>query len=46
MFNFGFSSIFLSITIGMGLNPQIAKIIATGLQMIWTYIAYKKVVFT
>jgi putative flippase GtrA len=46
MFNFGFSSIFLSITIGTGLNPQIAKIIATGLQMIWTYIAYKKVVFT
>lgn len=45
LFNFGFSSVFLSITIGMGFNPQIAKIIATGLQMSWTYIAYKTVVF-
>ena len=45
LFNFGFSSVFLSVTISLGLNPQIAKIIATGLQMTWTYIAYKIVVF-
>jgi len=45
LFNFGFSSVFLSVTIGLGLNPQIAKIIATGLQMSWTYIAYKTIVF-
>lgn len=45
LFNFGFSSVFLSVTIGLGLNPQIAKIIATALQMSWTYIAYKTVVF-
>lgn len=43
--NFGFSSAFLTITVGWGLNPQIAKITATGLQTIWTYIAYKKVIF-
>lgn len=45
LFNFGFSSVFLSVTIDAGLNPQIAKIVATALQMSWTYIAYKTVVF-
>ena len=45
LFNFAFTSLFLSLTIGMGLNAQIAKIIATGLQVSWTYVAYKKVIF-
>lgn len=43
--NFAFSSVFLMIVTSMGLNPQVAKIIATCLQTLWTYIAYVKVVF-
>lgn len=43
--NFAFSSVFLMIATGMGLDPRIAKIIATGLQTLWTYIAYNKIVF-
>ena len=43
--NFAFSSAFLVVTTGMGLDPRIAKVIATALQTLWTYIAYNKVVF-
>lgn len=45
LFNFAFSSIFLTVATGLGANPQLAKIAATGLQILWTYIAYKKVIF-
>jgi putative flippase GtrA len=43
--NYTFSILFIAMGTRLGVNFAIAKIIATGFQTIWTYIAYKKYVF-
>ena len=45
LFNFAFSSLFLAVARNIGADLHLAKIIATGVQILWTYIAYKKVIF-
>lgn len=45
IFNFAFSSGFLMAATAFGLDPRLAKVCATGLQTLWTYIAYNKIVF-
>lgn len=43
--NYGFVIGFISLVTHFGLHYTLAKIIATGIQIAWTYAAYKKAVF-
>ncbi len=44
-FNYLFTLIFLNVTTGLGLHYTVAKIIAVAIQISWTYLAYKKIIF-
>ncbi|HLZ15024.1 MAG TPA: GtrA family protein [Candidatus Saccharimonadales bacterium] len=43
--NYGFTVGFIGLLTHVGVHYTIAKVIAVAIQMIWTYLAYKKVVF-
>jgi putative flippase GtrA len=43
--NYGFSIAFIAAGTSLGMHFTIAKILATGFQTIWTYIAYKRFIF-
>lgn len=44
-FNYLFTVVFLAIATHAGMHYTIAKVVAVAIQMTWTYVAYKKVIF-
>ncbi len=44
-FNFLFTLAFIGTATNLGLHYTIAKIMAVAIQVVWTYLAYKKVIF-
>lgn len=45
-FNYLFTIAFLAVTGHLGMHYTIAKVLAVAIQMTWTYVTYKKVIFT
>jgi putative flippase GtrA len=45
-FNYLFTIAFLAVAGHFGMHYTIAKVLAVAIQMSWTYVTYKKVIFT
>jgi putative flippase GtrA len=45
-FNYLFTIVFLAVAGRFGVHYTVAKVLSVGIQMSWTYLVYKRVIFT